>query len=464
MTDLTFPQHGDLPDAAYWAFLGGTPPTSCIVSGLGLTPDYTAPDVDVAGGKALIDRGTMDTSHPNIDPAESLEDSVAVVQVDAQTVVLDDGATNQIFLRANVGSDDSPELVANTTGNAPSEASMKIGEVDTAVDTVSEQWRLVAADGTLTFPDKSAANSAAPELPNGTVVYSRDEEAHWSTIAGSLKRMAAWSDPDDDGVYELPAGAEGISVGSASVGSSPTDSTDVARKAETDALDANKADLTQPDGVLTSSQVPDLSITSTFTVVDEAARLSLNVQEGDVAIQTDNDTTYIFTGGDPSVNSNWSKIQLDVLEAIDGSDITPSSVTTPSVETEQATVGGRYETETYDIGNSTGYSIDGVIRNSTAVNSVTLEISNTSQNNGGGDQFVLDAIVTIGYRENTNNLISTQKIIYSSLASSDISINVSLTDPDTFTVTVSTSSGNTYNNIILKISTLGLYGADINVS
>lgn len=216
MTEITFPQHGDLPDAAFWAFLGGTPATSCIVSGLGLTPDYATPDVEVGGGKAIIDRGTMDTAHPNIDPPESLEDSVAVAQVDSQTVALDDGATNHLFLQANVASDDSPQVVANTTGDAPSDASVKIGEVDTANDTVSSQWRLVAADGTLTFPDEAAASAAAGELPNGTVVYTRSEEIHWSTIAGSLKRLATWSDPDGDGVYQLPSDTDGIDVGSVS--------------------------------------------------------------------------------------------------------------------------------------------------------------------------------------------------------------------------------------------------------
>lgn len=96
-----------------------------------------------------------------------------------------------------------------------------------------------------------------------------------------------------------------------------------------------KADLTGAGGVLLSSQVPSLSITETFTVADEAARLALDVQEGDVAIQQDNSKTYIFTGGDPSVATNWSLIVFDVLGAIDGEQITPSdiSATTGSVAT-----------------------------------------------------------------------------------------------------------------------------------
>ena len=89
---------------------------------------------------------------------------------------------------------------------------------------------------------------------------------------------------------------------------------------------AAKADLTEPGGVLVSAQVPNLAITQTFTVADEDERLALDVEEGDVAIQTDNETTFIFTGGDPSVDENWSVIEFDVLGAIDGQSINPSSV------------------------------------------------------------------------------------------------------------------------------------------
>ena len=69
-----------------------------------------------------------------------------------------------------------------------------------------------------------------------------------------------------------------------------------------------KADLTEVGGVLVSEQVPDLAITNTFVVADEAERLALDVQEGDVAIQQDVDETYIFTGGDATNTANWSQI------------------------------------------------------------------------------------------------------------------------------------------------------------
>jgi len=123
----------------------------------------------------------------------------------------------------------------------------------------------------------------------------------------------------------------------ASVESEPSQDTDVVRKIEAD----KKADLDTSTGVLKSSQIPDLAITSVQTVPDESSRLNLSVEEGDVAIQTDNSTTYIFTGGDPSVNGNWSEVVLDVLEGISGSSISPSEVITDSVNTEETTTAER---------------------------------------------------------------------------------------------------------------------------
>ena len=129
--------------------------------------------------------------------------------------------------------------------------------------------------------------------------------------------------------------AKNVNAKNATVESEPSEANEIARKVDIDA----KADLDSTTGVLKSSQVPDLAITSVSTVPDQSSRLSLSVEEGDVAIQTDTDTTFIFTGGDPSVNSNWSEIVLDVLDAISGSTISPDTVNANSVNTEQTTIG-----------------------------------------------------------------------------------------------------------------------------
>lgn len=60
------------------------------------------------------------------------------------------------------------------------------------------------------------------------------------------------------------------------------------------------------DGKLVSSQLPSLVIVDTFTVASQAAMLALSTAEqGDVAIRTDENKSYILTGGSPSVLANW---------------------------------------------------------------------------------------------------------------------------------------------------------------
>ena len=65
------------------------------------------------------------------------------------------------------------------------------------------------------------------------------------------------------------------------------------------------------DGFILASSLPSLSITETDVVAGQTERLALNAEEGDLAIESDTDTTYVFGGGDPSVNDNWIKILSD---------------------------------------------------------------------------------------------------------------------------------------------------------
>lgn len=61
-------------------------------------------------------------------------------------------------------------------------------------------------------------------------------------------------------------------------------------------------------GVIPTAQLPALAITSVYVVANQAARLALTAQEGDVAIQTDNSLTYILSTNSPSVNADWKVI------------------------------------------------------------------------------------------------------------------------------------------------------------
>jgi hypothetical protein len=177
MVDLTFPQAGDLPDAAYFASSGIG--RSGIINGLTFSADFAVPEVTVAAGKAVINRGDMDTAHPNISPQETVSDALAIVEIDAQTVSLAGGVLNHIFLDANVTNDDSGTVVANTANSKPTIASVKIGEVNTSQNTVAEGWNRITDSGVLTFPDESAADEQSTKLQEGTIVYARDTNTHF---------------------------------------------------------------------------------------------------------------------------------------------------------------------------------------------------------------------------------------------------------------------------------------------
>jgi len=106
-----------------------------------------------------------------------------------------------------------------------------------------------------------------------------------------------------------------------------------------------KADLNAPSdsgGKLVTGQAPNITITETTVVADAAERLALDVQEGDIAIQTNVSTSFIFTGGD-NVAPNWESLDFDAVGAIDGEDINPSGVNGANINT--ATAGQSIESD-----------------------------------------------------------------------------------------------------------------------
>lgn len=185
MTDNSFPQHGDQPDAANFAQAHGTATlNSYIVSGLDLTnPDYTTPTIDVTSGVAVLQRGDYDTADPDIDPSETRSEAAITVEKDAVSAKpLTDGTVNHVYLDPNLGSTDAPLIKTNTTGTPPNSESLKIGEVDTSNDTLSSQWNLITEDGTPTFPDIDAVDAAATNFTPGTVLFNRGDSEHYEVL------------------------------------------------------------------------------------------------------------------------------------------------------------------------------------------------------------------------------------------------------------------------------------------
>jgi hypothetical protein len=61
-------------------------------------------------------------------------------------------------------------------------------------------------------------------------------------------------------------------------------------------------------GKVPSSQLPALALVDVSVVADEAAQLALVAEEGDVAVRTDSEATYIHNGGSAGTMSDWQEI------------------------------------------------------------------------------------------------------------------------------------------------------------
>lgn len=68
---------------------------------------------------------------------------------------------------------------------------------------------------------------------------------------------------------------------------------------------ANGVATLDADGLVPSDQIPPIAITDVYVVADQAARLALDAQVGDIAVQNDNNTAYILQSLPASTNSNW---------------------------------------------------------------------------------------------------------------------------------------------------------------
>jgi hypothetical protein len=185
MPDFSFPQTGDVPEFSYFGSLRGTG-VSGVVNGFEFTVDFTIPELTVAEGKALINRAQTQTTHPNITPPDNPTDVAIVVELNQKTVSLTGGQLNHIFIQAGVNADDVPQVNANTTDDKPTAASVKIGEVNTAADTVTDGWNRLIKSG-VSFPDERAARREAEQsrLRPGTIIFARDVDTQFTALPGA---------------------------------------------------------------------------------------------------------------------------------------------------------------------------------------------------------------------------------------------------------------------------------------
>lgn len=81
-----------------------------------------------------------------------------------------------------------------------------------------------------------------------------------------------------------------------------------------------------PNGKLEPSQLPDVAQVTVHAVADQAARLALSVQPGDIAIQSDTGQTFVLSALPASTNANWTMITVaDPFPSKDTDDLAEGS-------------------------------------------------------------------------------------------------------------------------------------------
>lgn len=83
---------------------------------------------------------------------------------------------------------------------------------------------------------------------------------------------------------------------------------------------ANGVATLDSNGKVPQSQIPAVAITNTYVVASQAAMLALTAEEGDVAVRTDQNKTYILTATPSSTLANWQELltPTDAVQSVDG--------------------------------------------------------------------------------------------------------------------------------------------------
>jgi len=184
---LTDPGDGDPLDAGNLNAIAHAPTTANhITQGLSVTADFTSDAINIAAGVVKIEAEDIPTPFDG-----TRRVGVYTVELDARSgVSITAGETNHVFVSVDNTSDDTVSIVVNTTASPPSSPSIKIAEVNAAAETVSDQWALRTDSGALSYPSAAAANTAAGDLRDGTIVYTRDTDTHYAIDSASLSAIA----------------------------------------------------------------------------------------------------------------------------------------------------------------------------------------------------------------------------------------------------------------------------------
>lgn len=213
---------------------------------------------------------------------------------------------------------DSASSASSSKGAAASSASSAAGSALSASGSAS------AASGSASAANSSALNAAASEsAASGSASAASSSEsnaaASESHAADSADLAEYWANEAAGSVSTgLPSATTSIK-GGVVLSSSPGEVGGTFDHLVVNGW-ADKADLV--GGKIPASQIPAIGLTETYVVADEAARLALDCETGDVAVQAGNPGrgSYILQGTDPSDVDDWVMLVIaeDAVTSVNG--------------------------------------------------------------------------------------------------------------------------------------------------
>ena len=325
------------------AKIGTAAVTTTKIADLNVTTGKIA-DLNITTGKiadsAITSAKIADLTIATGDIADSAITSAKIADLTIATGDIADGAITSAkildgtIVNADVNS--SAQIaygkltLTNSIVNADINASAAIdktkisGTAITAADTGTVTSTMIA-DGTIVNGDiSSSAAIALSKLATDPLARANHTGTQTASTISDFDTQVRTSK-----VTDLTAPISSFSMNSQKITNlaTPTSSADAATKAYVDTMipatekGANNGVATLgSDGKLTTSQIPDVTITDTFVVSSQAAMLALTAQVGDVAVRTDLNKSFILRVAGASTLANWQELltPTDSVLSVDG--------------------------------------------------------------------------------------------------------------------------------------------------
>jgi hypothetical protein len=180
--------------------------------------------------------------------------------------------------------------------------------------------------------DTRLATKTTDNLTQGsTNLYFTNSLAKSASVVNSMAGTETDQAPSVSSVKAYYTAGTGISLTSGTIASTITQYTDTDADARISLQKGANNGICELDanGLVPTNHLPPLAITDVHVVADAAARLALVAQEGDVAIQTDDSSSWIYdgsawvafgvSGAVVSVNGQTGTVSLDTDDVSEGS-------------------------------------------------------------------------------------------------------------------------------------------------